>query len=121
MSVLAIPASCGRIWCGKKIVEISQRMDAEKHPVGRTCLKVIGYASMTLGLLVGVAGSILLTAGSTLTLGLIGFSYGGTVGSGIGIAVGIGLGAASAYKIGCVFHRALCELNQKRDLSVVIS
>ena len=78
-----------------------------------------GYASRTLGLLTGVAGSILLTARSTLTLGWIGFSYG--VPCRKWICCRYWLGAASVYKIGCVFHRSLCEFTEKRDQKAVIS
>lgn len=125
VGVLVIPVSCGVMWCGKKVVEISQRTDLENHPVGRTCLKVMGYAIMTLGFLAGTAGSILLTAASSGTLGVLG--YGGwapvvfPLGLTIGICVaGIGLGVGSAYIIGRMFHRSLCELNQKCDQNAVI-
>ena len=114
VSVVVLPLSCGVIWCGKKVVKISERIDAENHPVGRTCLKVIGYAITTLGFLAGTAYSILLTSESIWTLGLL---VDGPplipLGHAIGLGVaGIVFGVASACIIGRMFHRSLCELKE---------
>ena len=115
VGILAIPVSCGVMWCGKKTVALSHDIDPEKHLLGRTCLKVMGYAMMTLGLLVGAAGSILVGVTSCFALGMVGTIYGGPVGYGIGIAVGVGLGLAGAYKVGRVFLRSLCQLSLQAE------
>lgn len=110
VGVLVVPVCCGLMWGGKKVVQLSRHIDAEKHPIGRTCLKVAGYALMGVGFGLGMSGGLLLTAASTLTFGVIGGMYGGAGGGAIGACAGAILGLVSIYTISKVFHKLLMEL-----------
>ena len=109
-SLLIMPISCGVTWCGKKVVEMSRQVDVEKHPLGRTSLKIAGYALMGGGLLIGASVGLVLIAGSALTyVGGMGFCPWVMRTTLSGIALGL----VSICAISKVFYHSLSQLKQE--------
>jgi len=89
---LAVAGSCGILWLGKKIKELTSNNPDQR------ALKIAGYCLMALGATIGSGGALVSGFGATVFLGIAGSSI-GPIGTFAGVTTGIALTALAFYQL----------------------